>query len=139
MLSRRISPDVFDGFCRRRGYLGHHLVVAVCFVGGWGPGPGDTVASSRHTWHAPPLSANLPIIAGFSSVPPKLVKRIVEKEYVDIWELLPESWQIETEGSYCHAKRPRRNLVTDINVWTECFTTMAAILATAYPVKAPHF
>ena len=88
---------------------------------------------------APPPSADLPIIAGFGSVPPKLVKRIVGKEYVDIWELLPESWQIETEGSCCHAKRPRRNLVTDINVWTECFATMAAILATAYPDKAPHF
>jgi hypothetical protein len=77
--------------------------------------------------------------SGLGSVPPKLVKKIVGKEYIDIWELLPESWHIETDGSCCHAKRPRRSLVTDVNVWTECFATMAAILATAYPDKAPHF
>ena len=67
-----------------------------------------------------------------------MVKKIVGKEYIEIWKLLSESWQIQTEGSCCHTKRPRRSLVTDVNVWTECFATMAAILATAYPDKAPH-
>ena len=85
---------------------------------------------------APAVLGDLP---GFGSVPPRLIKKIMTKEYVDIWELLPETWQVETEGSCCHAKRPRRSLVTDINVWTECFATMAAILAAAFPAKAPHF
>ena len=35
--------------------------------------------------------ASLP---GLGSVPPKLVKRIQGKEYVDIGELLPETWQL---------------------------------------------
>ena len=78
-------------------------------------------------------------LPGFGSVPPKLVKRIAAKEYVDIWELLPETWQVETEGSCCHTRRPRRSLVTDIHVWTECFATMAAILSATFPSKAPHF
>ena len=76
---------------------------------------------------------------GFGSVPPKLTNKILMKEYIDIWELLPETWPLETEGSCCHSKRPRRSLVTDINVWTECFATMAAILTSAFPSKAPHF
>ena len=84
---------------------------------------------------APVALGELP---GFGSVPPRLIKKILAKEYVDIWELLPETWQVETEGSCCHSKRPRRSLVTDINVWTECFATMAAILAAAFPAKAPH-
>ena len=61
------------------------------------------------------------------------------KEYVDIWELLPETWQLETDGACCHSKRPRRSLVTDIAIWTECYATMAAILTAAFPAKAPHF
>ena len=54
--------------------------------------------------------------------------------------MLPETWQVESvEGACCHSKRPRRSLITDINVWTECYATLAAILSTAYPDKAPHF
>ena len=57
-----------------------------------------------------------------------------------MWELLPETWHVETESSSCcHSKRPRRNLVIDITVWTECYATMAAILSAAYPTKAPQF
>ena len=68
-------------------------------------------------------------------MPQKLVKRILAKEYLDIWELLPETWQLESENRCCHTKRPRRSLVTDINLWTECCTTIAA---TAFLAKAPH-
>ena len=78
-------------------------------------------------------------LLGFGSVPPKLAKRIMAKEFVDMWELLPETWRLEAEGSCCQARRPRRALVTDINIWTECYATMAAILSSVYPEKAPHF
>lgn len=84
-------------------------------------------------------SGDLAGLPGFGSVPPKLVKKILAKEYVDIWELLPETWQVEADAPCCHTKRPRRSLVTDINIWTECYATMAAILASAFPQKAPHF
>ena len=99
-------------------------------------------AQCGHQWCHPQLrrpSAALGELPGFGSVPPRLIKKILAKEYVDIWELLPETWQVETEGSCCHSKRPRRSLVTDINVWTECFATMVAILAAAFPAKAPHY
>ena len=86
------------------------------------------------------FQADLAGLLGIGSVPPKLIKRIVAREYIDIWELLPETWQVETaEGACCHSKRPRWSLVTDINVWTECYATLAAILSSTYPDKAPHF
>ena len=144
MPCRRVPPDVFGGFRRQRGYLEHHhhLVVAVCFFRGRDPGSSDTVAGGRdranHIWRGPTLTSRLPDYRGLRLGPRKLVKKIVKKEYIEIWKILSESWQIQTVGSCCHTKRPRRSLVTDVNVWTECFATMAAILATAYPDKAPH-
>ena len=33
---------------------------------------------------------------------------------------------------------PRRSLVTDINIWTECYAMMAAILSSAFPGKTPQ-
>ena len=75
-----------------------------------------------------------------AAVPPKLMSRIVAKEYIPMYEMLPESWRLEAEpgGSCCQSKRPRRGLVLDIHVWSECFAVMAAILSAAFPDKAPH-
>ena len=86
-----------------------------------------------------PQLAHLP---GFSSVPPKLIRRITSLEFVDMLELLPESWRVDSasqSGCCPHTKRPRRGMVTDILVWAECYATMAAILSAAYLNKAPHF
>ena len=70
-------------------------------------------------------------IPGWSSVPPRLVRKILSLEFVDMWELLPESWRLDlSEGSSCHARRPRRGLVTNFLLWTECFATLVAVLAT---------
>ena len=99
----------------------------------------SAIASGSCTTTSVPL-VDLSSLAGFASIPPKVIKKIVGKEYVDILELLPETWQVESESSpCCHSKRPRRSLITDFNVWAECYVTMAAILSTAYPTKAAHF
>ena len=42
-------------------------------------------------------------------------------------------------GCCPHTKRPWRDMVTDILVWVECYSTMTAILSAVYPEKAPHF
>lgn len=75
----------------------------------------------------------------FDLVPAKLIKRIWDLEYIDMAELLPESWRVEAvESSCCHAKRPRRELILDFALWTECYATLSAILSARYPSKAPH-
>ena len=78
-------------------------------------------------------------LPSFSSVPSKLVKHLLEKQYMEMWKMLPETWQLEAESTCCHAKRPKCSLVTDISVWMKCFATMAAVLSSVYPDKAPHF
>ena len=57
-----------------------------------------------------------------------------------MWELLPETWRLDTTSiSCCHDRRPRRGLVTDISLWIECFATLAAVLSVRYPDKVPQF
>lgn len=73
-------------------------------------------------------------------VPQKLVKKIINREFVDMSELLPASWRLDTEaGSSSHSsKHPRHGPVKQIKVWAECFVVYAAILVAAYPDKGPH-
>ncbi len=57
-----------------------------------------------------------------------------------MWELLPESWRLEpTSEGCCRSQRPRRGLVTDFSLWTECYASLVAILAAQHPEKTPHF
>ena len=77
-------------------------------------------------------------IPGWSSVPPHLVRKILSLEFVDVWELLPESWRLDqSEGSCFHARRLRRGQVTNFLLWTECFATLIAVLATRYLERHP--
>ena len=79
-------------------------------------------------------------IPGWATVPPKLLKKIWNLENVDMWELLPESWQFEPQAEgCCRAQRPRRGLVTNLALWTECYAILVAVLASRFPEKTPHF
>ena len=76
-------------------------------------------------------------LSGLGSVPPRLVKKILALEFIDMWELLPESWRVEsTESGCCN---PRRGLVTSFPLWVECYASLVAILAARYPEKTPPF
>ncbi len=79
-------------------------------------------------------------VPGLPPILPKLAKKICALEYVDMAELLPEAWRQEADRgeSCCHTPRPSRGLITDVTVWAECYATMAALLASHYPGKAPH-
>ena len=77
---------------------------------------------------------------GWGSVPPCLVMKILTLEFVDMWELLPESWRLEsTESGCCNPRRSRRGLVTSFPLCMECYASLVAILAAQYPEKTPHF
>ena len=80
----------------------------------------------------------IPFISA-APLPPKLARQILELEYVNMAELVPDTWRYEEEGSKCcHQSRrtSRRAPVTDILLWLECYASMAALLATRYPNKA---
>ena len=72
-------------------------------------------------------------------LPQKLVTRIQALEFIEMSEMLPETWLPDHQEMATAPRRPSRNTpVTDILVWTECFSLMAAVLAERYPDKAPQ-
>jgi len=85
---------------------------------------------------------------GLVPLPAKLVQRIICLEFVEMAELLPESW-LAAESSDAevsgHAKvvsifpKRRRAPVTDVLVWVQCFSAMVGVLSTKYPDKVPEF
>ena len=70
-------------------------------------------------------------------IPLKLSRKILDLEYVEMSELLPEMWglDLDTATSCCHDNRrqTRRGPVTDILLWIECYSSMVAVLATRFP------
>ena len=84
------------------------------------------------------LSEALPV------VPPKLVKRIIKGEYVDMAELLNDNMEaerqralIESEISpYVSQHRPGCREVLDILSWLHCFSLYAIVVCCSHPTKA---
>lgn len=77
-----------------------------------------------------------------AALPPKLVTRILSLEFVEMSELIPDTWHEDAQASpdrgEAQRRRPRRPPVTDIMTWLQCFARMAAVLSTKYPDKAPE-
>ena len=87
-----------------------------------------------------PVPASLPlppIQLGASSVSDKIRRRIINLEFVEMYELLPEAWtaeQSQSEGCCRQARRPtRRAPITNILVWMEYYSSLVSILGSAYP------
>ena len=77
-----------------------------------------------------------------TALPPKLVKKILDLEFIDMAELVPDAWQHgddNSTGCCSHSRRaPKRGPVTDILLWVECFSMLAGVLTTKYPERAPE-
>ena len=76
---------------------------------------------------------------GSCDVPDKIQKRILDLEYVDVGELLPETWNMqqiqEDQGLQCchQARTSRRGPVTNLLLWLEGYSILVAILSSKYP------
>ena len=69
---------------------------------------------------------SVPILA---LILPKLVQRILCTEFVDMHELLPDTWKMEEQWDlYCWSTWPKRGLVTDIDLWMKCYASLMAVL-----------
>lgn len=90
---------------------------------------------------APTPPQSLGISSQTLSLPQKLVKKILDLEYVDMNELLPDTWRFQDdEQKCCHQRRgQRRGPITDILLWVECYSTMVSILSTRFADKTPQF
>ena len=69
-----------------------------------------------------------------ASLPTKLVKKILDLDFVDMAEITAD----DDTPSVVGRTQPRLP-VTNISQWLERFSLMAAILATRFPEKAPEF
>ena len=79
---------------------------------------------------------------GLLPVPDKLVQKIVKLEFVEMRDLMPESWmREEEEASKPILTMPRRRLapVTDILLWLQCYAALVGVLSRAYPTMVPEF
>jgi len=100
--------------------------------------PPSTQGKVPLLWHRCPLSALTPPQA----LRPCRRSSSKKSPTRSTWtcELLPETWRLDSEaqGSCCQNKRPRRGMITDFQVWSECYATMGGILSARYPNKASH-
>ena len=76
------------------------------------------------------------------SLPPKLLKKILDLEFIEMGELIPESWGLDQDPPSCchHGRRQsRRGPVSDILLWLECYSSLVAALATKFPQYVGDF
>ena len=75
-----------------------------------------------------------------SPIPRKLADRILRGEFIDMHELLPESWRVadqELEGPDSRPHGSRRR-VLDIKVWVQYFACYMGVIATRRLEQIPE-
>ena len=75
-------------------------------------------------------------------LPEPLWKRILALEFVDMSDLQPEAWLFEDgthEKGIASIFRKRKEPVTEILTWVQCYNAMVAVLAERYPQFIQHF
>ena len=76
-----------------------------------------------------------------ASLPPKVVRKILNLEFVEMSELTADIWvdePLSTDTGHPASCTLAKPPVTDIKVWLECFAHMAALLVTCFPEKGPE-
>ena len=79
---------------------------------------------------------------GLLPMPEKLTQKIIRLEFVEMRDLMPETWLMEEEDSRKNMlsfPRKRAAPVTDILQWLQCFAAMVGVLSRAYPTMVPEF
>ena len=73
-------------------------------------------------------------------LPQRVVKKILNLEFVEMAELTTDAWQnvLLSEPPYLTHRPTHTASVTDISVWLEFYSRIAAIIVTHFPEKAPE-
>ena len=78
---------------------------------------------------------------GLLPIPERLTKKIIQLEFVEMRELMPETWLSDEEESTRNTLsllRRRTAPVTDILQWLQCFAGMVGVLSQKYPHMVPE-
>ena len=77
---------------------------------------------------------------GVLPVPERVEKKLLNLEFVEMKELMRESWLVEEEET-CRftlsLPKRRSGPVTDILQWLQCFGTMVGVLSQKFPMMVP--
>ena len=84
-------------------------------------------------------------VSPIAGIPTRLACHILDLDFVEMCDLLPDSWQDETQQllvldslQLAPRRLSRKAPVQDISLWIECFSRMVAVLVTRYPDKVPE-
>ena len=75
-----------------------------------------------------------------AALPPKVVKKILSLEFVEMSELRADVWPEDPVPSDTTTppRRTARPPVIHIKIWLECYARMAAVLVSRFPEKGPE-
>ena len=74
-----------------------------------------------------------------ASLPPKVVKRLLNLEFIEMADLRGDIWPDDaTVESSTAPRRMAKPPIISISTWLECYGRMAAILTSRFPEKAPE-
>ena len=91
------------------------------------------------------VPAGLYLGHGVMPLPNKLLSKITALEFVEIHELLPETWlsaslDVEQPSTCCSSTASKkRKPVTNIFTWLQGFASLVSALSTKYPAMVPEF
>ena len=75
-----------------------------------------------------------------ATLPARLVKRILDLDFVEMSDMLPDAWQEDsnpgTDPLSSSRRVVRRAPITEITLWLEGFGRLASVLTSRYPSKA---
>ncbi len=77
-------------------------------------------------------------------LPDKLRRKILDVNFVDMSELLPEVWMSEDEETPMFRSvlmmlpKKRAGPITDIMLWSQCFASYVAIISSKFPSATPE-
>jgi hypothetical protein len=81
---------------------------------------------------------------GICPLPDHLKKKILNLEYVDMADLRPEAWLMassdaEARNNLTSLFGRRKQPVTDVSVWVQCYSSLVSVLVEKYPQYIKHF
>ena len=72
----------------------------------------------------------------------KLVTAVLKLEFIEMSKLIPDMWHEDghasPDGGEAQRCPPHCPPLTDIMTWLQCYASLAAVLSTRYPDKAPE-
>ena len=96
-----------------------------------GPGP------SLPVWAIATLLSTPGTYNPAASLPPKVVKKVLELEFVEMSDLRADE-SMPANHPHSGRRTPAKPPVTEVRVWLECYARMAALLVTRFPEKRPE-